>query len=441
MSFIQIRRAAVAFVLLAAAGCTVKTSDAPAVSGPSNLALSLTVNASPDTVSQDGGSQSAIKVTAIGPNGKPMSSIPIRMDMKVNGVAVDYGTLSARSLITNSDGVAAVVYTAPPPPPNGTFTPCTVEPFNASMPGGCVSIFATATSSDFAAASPQSVLIRLVPTGVILPPASTPVASFIVSPTPVNSNVPTIFDATASCGAPLVSGRCTGSSPITSFAWSFGDGSSDSGSVVTHTFTGANTYTVTLTVTNNGGGSTSTSQSVAVSASAPPTGDWVFSPASPSVGETVFFSADAVKPAPGRTLVSYNWNFGDGTTSTGSVTSHSFFTGASYVVVLTVIDDAGQKAALTKTIVIGSGNPVANLLISKTGGVNAVQADGSGSTSQSGTAILNYTFNFGDGTPIVSSSSPTAPHTYTAAGTYTVRLTVTDSLGRTGTTTGSIAVP
>ena len=60
MPFTYIRRAAVALALLAAAGCTVKNSEAPPLTGPSGLALTLNLNAIPDSISQDGGSQSSI---------------------------------------------------------------------------------------------------------------------------------------------------------------------------------------------------------------------------------------------------------------------------------------------------------------------------------------------------------------------------------------------
>ncbi len=53
-----------------------------------------------------------------------MASLPLRLDMVVDGVAQDYGTLSARSIVTNSDGVATAVYTAPPSPANGVFGTC-----------------------------------------------------------------------------------------------------------------------------------------------------------------------------------------------------------------------------------------------------------------------------------------------------------------------------
>ena len=87
MSFTYIRRAAVALALLAAAGCTVKNTEPPPLTGPSGLALTLSVNAIPDSISQDGGSQSSVKVTAIGPDGKPVSALPLRLDMAVGGVA------------------------------------------------------------------------------------------------------------------------------------------------------------------------------------------------------------------------------------------------------------------------------------------------------------------------------------------------------------------
>ena len=109
MSFTSIRRAAIALALLTAAGCTVKSTDAPPLSGPSGLALTLNVNASPDSINQDGGSQSSVKITGdrTGRQGR-IASLPLRLDMFVSGVPQDYGTLSARSVVTDSDGVATV---------------------------------------------------------------------------------------------------------------------------------------------------------------------------------------------------------------------------------------------------------------------------------------------------------------------------------------------
>src|SRR5882672_1753267 len=201
--------AALVLGTVALAGCTVHQTAAPGLSGPSGLALTIQVTASPDSISQDGGSQSSIQVTATGPDGKPKTGLPLRIDMFVGGVGQDYGTLSGRTIVTNSSGVASVVYTAPPSPTAGIFGVC------KGLPGNCVDIVATASGSGFETAAPESVTIRLVPLGVIQPPAGAPTAAFTFSPQPAAANAPVLFDASASQIG-------TGASQIVSYSWTFG---------------------------------------------------------------------------------------------------------------------------------------------------------------------------------------------------------------------------
>ncbi len=61
-----------------------------------------------------------------------------------------------------------------------------------------------------------------------------------------------------------------------------------------------------------------------------------------------------------------------------------------------------------------------------------VNADGSASTAAAGRTLASYRFDWGDGTPATTTTSPaaTAQHTYAAPGTYTVSLIVTDNTGR-----------
>ena len=56
------------------------------------------------------------------------------------------------------------------------------------------------------------------------------------------------------------------------------------------------------------------------------------------------------------------------------------------------------------------------------------------------TGATTYQFDFGDGTPAVTGQSPLALHTYVAAGTYTVTLTVSDGQGHSATGTTSLKV-
>lgn len=65
---------------------------------------------------------------------------------------------------------------------------------------------------------------------------------------------------------------------------------------------------------------------------------------------------------------------------------------------------------------------------------SATQFDGSGSVSAVGT-IEKYVWNFGDGSPEETTTTPTVSHTYTAPGTYTVELIVTNSGGTSVTQT------
>jgi PKD repeat protein len=64
---------------------------------------------------------------------------------------------------------------------------------------------------------------------------------------------------------------------------------------------------------------------------------------------------------------------------------------------------------------------------------------GAGSTDTGG-AIQNYAWNFGDGTTADTDSVKTTSHTFAAAGTYHVTLTVTDDNGTTDTDTRQVTV-
>src|SRR5512145_2989228 len=115
MQFILRRGVPLALAAVATA-CTMKKEEAPAFSGPSEFGTSITITITPDTITQDGASQSIVAVTARGPNGETISNLPLRAEIRVDGVPTDFGSLSARSLVTGADGRATLVYTAPAGP-------------------------------------------------------------------------------------------------------------------------------------------------------------------------------------------------------------------------------------------------------------------------------------------------------------------------------------
>jgi PKD repeat protein len=434
--YTDIRRAAVAVALIATASCTVHNTEPPGLTGPSTFATSFTLTASPDVIAQDGFAQSTIRVMVIGPDGKPAAG-DLRMDMAVNGVTQDFGALDTRTISTR-DGVATVRYTAPPSPPNGVFGTC------GGVPGNCVEILATRSGTNFQTAITESVRIRLVPTGVILPPAGSPTAAFTMSPTPPLMNVPITFDASSSAAG-------VGAGGIVSFAWTFGDGGTGTGQTVTHTFGSQQIFNVMLTVTNDRSLAASTQVPVAVGTVTAPTPVFVFSPSAPQVGQTVSFNAGPSVAAPGHPITSYSWNFGDGATASGVTASHIFAVTGTYAVVLTVRDDTGQQATNTTPVdvgIVGGGGgggapspPTATFTFGPPNpSVNEVVSfNATTSAAGAGRSIASYVWNFGDGTAPGAGVTPT--HAFTTAATYPVTVTVTDNgVPALSTTSASVGV-
>ena len=139
------------------------------------------------------------------------------------------------------------------------------------------------------------------------------------------------------------------------------------------------------------------------------------------------------------TVASYSWNFGDNTAAgTGSKPSHTYTAAGTYTVTLTVTDDAGATDTVSHDVTVTAPpnvKPTAAFTSSNTD--LAASFDGTGSSDTDGT-VASYSWNFGDNTAAGTGSKPS--HTYTAAGTYTVTLTVTDDAGATDTVSHDVTV-
>lgn len=413
------RRFFVATAVVAFAGCSLGKQTAPPVSGPSELGLSLSITATPDVIQQDGQSRSTIQVVARDASGQSVRGLSLRAQTTVNGVDFDFGTLNAKTASTNNDGKATFVYTAPSAPP----------PTAASDTQ--VSIAITPVGNDYAGALARTVDIRLARPGVIIPPGDAPTARFFFSPATPRAEDEVFFDASASTGS------------IASYQWTFGDGTTAALASPTtrHTFGVAGKYSVALTVVDDKGRAATTDPvSVTVDAVAGPTAAFTFSPSKPSPDEPVVFNASLSKAAPGRTLVQYVFDFGDGTPLVSSATptvQKSFARSGVYSVVLKVVDDKGRSHTAEPVLVTVevSPTPTAVFTFSPTKPVpgDRVLFNASQSRAPEGRTIVSYAFNFGDGRDTVTGSSPTVHWSYGAPGVYNVTLTVTDDKGRSKT--------
>jgi len=160
-----------------------------------------------------------------------------------------------------------------------------------------------------------------------------------------------------------------------------------------------------------------------------------------SVGGTVAFSS-AGSTDPDGTITAYTWSFGDGKTSSAENPTNAYTAAGTYTVSLTVRDDKGATASATTNAVIsgGSGNnqlPRATINGPYTGTAGgAIAFKSTGSSDPDGT-ITGFSWNFGDGG---TSTEANPSHVFAAAGTYTVRLTVTDNAGGAGSSTTTATV-
>ncbi len=267
------------------------------------------------------------------------------------------------------------------------------------------------------------------------PPVTGPSAestSFTILADQVIANVPVTFDGSASTPS-------SGASQITSFQWTFDDGTGDTGKKVTHTFKRPGAFNVVLATQDDRGRTSSVGRLIQVGIGEVPAGDFVISPVQPLVGDTTSFNASAIKPAFGRTIVSYAWDFGDATTgATGVQATHTYRAAATYIVVLTVTDDAGQQAVFSKNVVVASGNPTALFTFSPAtpNAGDTVIFDASTSTAVGSATIVSYTWSLAG----VPASGQAVSRVFSTAGTFPVTLTVVDDQGRKGVASQNVVV-
>lgn len=153
------------------------------------------------------------------------------------------------------------------------------------------------------------------------------------------------------------------------------------------------------------------------------------------LGESVAFDGSGSSDSDG-TVASYQWDFGDGNTSSGVTTSHVYGAAGIYQVILTVTDDDGAADTATVTVMVNAP-PVAVIApVTEIAHGQVSSFDGSGSTDSDGT-ITSYSWNFGDGN---TGTGATTTHTYANAGTYTATLAVMDNDGATDEATVSAVV-
>jgi PKD repeat protein len=300
-------------------GCTIQEQTAPALSGPSELGLALTIAAQPETLPRDGSSMSTIVINAFDANGKPKPGQ--RMILSANA-----GTLNPTEVLTGTDGRASAVYIAPGV--NERVSTATITAVPVGVAGG-----------DTTGVNVRTVRI------VVLGP-SIPFASFFFSPTSPAVLDQVTFDASGSS----LDGQACGSA--CSYSWNFDDGSSGTGLVFQHAYSSSGVKNVTLTVTSLAyNTSNSVTRPIVIQPPAPPIANFTTGQCAVVVPGCFRFT-DASTVGAGATITGYLIDFGDNTNATSMPAERTYAVAGTYTIRFTVTDSLGRTATVTRPLVV-----------------------------------------------------------------------------------------
>lgn len=212
----------------------------------------------------------------------------------------------------------------------------------------------------------------------------------------------------------------------TSWKWDFGDGTSGTEKNPKHAYTAAGTYTVTLTANNGASSNIATKTNyITVTAGTPaPVAGFSSNVTSGTSPLTVAFT-DTSTNSP----TSWNWSFGDGTSSTEKNPKHTYSAAGSYTVALTASNTGGSNTATKASYITATAGgttlqkPVARFWGSRTSGTAPLTITFTDNSTNSPTS---WKWDFGDGT---SSTLQKPRHTYSTKGTYSVTFTATNAAG------------
>lgn len=396
----------IAVATSAVAACSLDKQEMPALSGPSEFALSLTMTATPDTIPRDGSSQSVVMIVARDVTGRGVAGQHITLAL---GSSARGATLSQTEVVTDAQGLATAIVTAPESGSTGNIT-LTATPVGSN--GGN-----QAAHTLQILASPQN--------------TTAPTAAFTYTPTTPDVGQTVTFDATSTRDENTLCNSCT-------FVWDFGGDGTATGAIVTHAFSSGGSFIVRMTATDSGGTSNTTQQTVTVSNPSIPTSLSV-SPTTATAQLAQTFTASATA-ATNHRIVSYQFIWGDGNSNTQAspVIQHTYSQAGSYLLTLTVRDDLGQSSTTNQVITVSSGL-TASFTTSISGTTVTFTATG---TSSVASTITDYAWDFtNDGSYDTNGSSNVTSNDFGASGTYTVKLRVTDNRGVTQTYSANVVVP
>ncbi|MEA2123312.1 MAG: hypothetical protein QOI80_94, partial [Solirubrobacteraceae bacterium] len=260
-----------------------------------------------------------------------------------------------------------------------------------------------------------------------------PVAAFSAAPNPVASGTPVTFTSTST----------DPDGTIASQAWDLdNNGVYDNGTAATasRSFPKSGTYTVGLKVTDDNGGTNTITHTVTVTNRAPHAAMDVSATPVPT-GQTVTFTSTSTDPD--GSVASRAWDLNDDgqfDDGAGATASRSYATAGTYTVRLRATDDEGATDIATATVKVDNRAPTAAFTVdpSQPSTGDPVKFTSVSSDPDGGIVAANWDLNddgsFDDG------SGTSVSRSFAKAGSYRIRLEVTDSSGDKSVATQTITV-
>ncbi|HLZ09874.1 MAG TPA: PKD domain-containing protein, partial [Chloroflexota bacterium] len=223
--------------------------------------------------------------------------------------------------------------------------------------------------------------------------------------------------STVSTGQSVTATLTATSGTVTSSSIDWGDGSTSAGPSAPHTYASAGIYTITGTASDATG--TVVRPTTTVNVLPPLATSLTLSAATIAAGNSV----TATLAASSGTISSSSIQWGDGSSSNGPAATHVYQSPGSYSIAATASDTAGAVAQASAALTVVS--PLITSLVLNASTIEAGNGITATISATSGT-VTSSSVDWGDGS---SSVGPTAAHTYSSPGTYTVTATVSDATG------------
>jgi len=221
---------------------------------------------------------------------------------------------------------------------------------------------------------------------------------------------------------------------ITTYTWTFPDGSTYHGPAAAFVADVPGTYPVSLTVADADGNTATATTVLRVADTTPPTADAGVDTVLEAGTATVL---DGAGSADNVGITAYTWTLPDGTTLAGDTATISFDAPGTYTVTLTVTDAAGNSDTDTLSVLVTADETPPTPAIEAPTTATVGESVTLSATATDNVGVTDYTWTLPDGTTL---AGDTATISFDTAGTYTVVLEVADAAGNTATTALTVTV-